>query len=331
MILKANRFLEKAMPFFIPLSVVIGVLISDYIVHFSSLIPWIFAFMTFAGSLNSNFASFKDAIFNPFPIVVILIILHIIMPILAWGTGHIVYADDIFTITGMVLAMSVPTGITSFVWIAIYKGNNALALTIILIGALLSPVIVPLTMSLLVGGNVKIDSISMMTGLFWMIVIPSVIGMIINQVTKGKVVDILSVRLSPISKICMGIVVMLNGAVVAPYLLDIKLKIIGIAIIIFMIAFLGYMISFIIAKLFKQKKETVIALTFTGGMRNISAGVVLATSYFPALVAVPVVLGMLFQQILASIFGVIIDKYYRKIELMEDTANNNEDLCKERF
>ncbi|WP_342600281.1 bile acid:sodium symporter family protein [Psychrobacillus sp. FSL H8-0483] len=318
MILKINRFLEKAMPFFIPSSVVIGVLISDYIVDFSYLIPWIFAFMTFTGSLNSNFASFKNAVLHPFPIFIALIVLHIVMPLMALGIGHVVFTGDIYTITGMVLMMSIPTGITSFVWVSISKGNNTLALTIILIGALLSPFIVPLTMSLLVGGNVQIDSFHMMVGLFWMIVIPSIIGMTLNQVTKGKVVNILSARLSPISKIGMGIVVMLNGAVVAPYLLDVKLKVVGIAFTVLAIAFLGYVISFLVAIWCKQQKETVIALTFTGGMRNISAGVVLAITYFPAPVAVPVVLGMLFQQILASIFGVLLNKYYRKLEL-DDT------------
>lgn len=319
MLLKLNRILEKIMPYFIPVCVIIGVLLSNHIVGFSGIIPWIFAFMTFAGSLNSNFVSFKEAIFHPLPIFIVLIVLHFIMPLLAWGIGHIVYSGDIFTITGMILAMSIPTGITSFVWVGIYKGNNALSLTIILIGSLLSPIIVPSTMALLVGSNVEMDSFRIMEGLIWMIVIPSLIGMILNQVTKGKVVDVVSVRLSPISKICMGIVVMLNGAVVAPYLLEVKLKIIAIAITVFGVAFLGYMISLIAGKLLKQKKETIIAVTFTGGMRNISAGVVLATTYFPAPVAVPVVLGMLFQQILASMFGIIIDKYYKKVEFGEVT------------
>ncbi|MNC65135.1 hypothetical protein D3C75_1153990 [compost metagenome] len=41
-------------------------------------------------------------------------------------------------------------------------------------------------------------------------------------------------------------------------------------------------------------------------MRNISAGAVLAVSYFPAPVAVPVVLGMVFQQLLASLAGFLL-------------------------
>ncbi len=47
-------------------------------------------------------------------------------------------------------------------------------------------------------------------------------------------------------------------------------------------------------------------------MRNISAGAVLAVSYFPAPVAVPVVLGMLFQQVLAALSGRLVQNYYQK-------------------
>lgn len=313
MMLTINKFLEKTMAYFIPVSVVIGVLVSDYIVDFAWLIPWIFAFMTFAGSLNSNFASFKDAVLHPLPIFVTFTILHIIMPLLSLGIGHLVFPGEMLTITGLVLAMSIPTGITSFVWVAVAKGNNVLALTIILLGALLSPIIVPLTLHLLVGETVEMDALGMMIGLLWTIVIPSIVGMILNQVTKGKVVDILSARLSPFSKVGMGIVVMLNGAVVAPFLLERGFALVGLGIVVIIIAFLGYVLSFSAGRLLKQGKETVIAMVFTGGMRNISAGVVLATAYFPAAVAIPVVLGMLFQQVLASLFNSFIEHYYRKM------------------
>lgn len=64
--------------------------------------------------------------------------------------------------------------------------------------------------------------------------------------------------------------------------------------------------------------ETITAFTFLGGMRNISAGTVIALSYFPSAVVLPVVVGMLFQQILASLFATFLDKvfshYHRKVK-----------------
>ena len=314
MLTKLNDYLQKTIALLIPVSLIIGVIFADAMDGLAFLIPWIFAFMTFAGSLSSNFASMKQAVLNPKPLILAIFILHIFMPLWALGMGHLVYSHDVHTITGLVLVMAIPTGITSFVWTAISRGHAILALTIILVDTLLSPVVVPLTLSLLLGANVEMDVFSMAQGLIFMIVLPSIAGMVLHEMTKGKVAAVWSPRLAPFSKLGMGAVVMLNGSVVAPYLIEVDLKLVGIAAMVFFIAFCGYTVSFLVGVLFKQDKETVIALVFSGGMRNISAGAVLAVSYFPAAVAVPVVLGMLFQQTLASTFGYMINRFYHKEE-----------------
>ena len=293
---------DKIAPYVIPISVIIGVVISEYIITYAWLIPWIFAFMTFAGSINSNFSSFKDVILHPFSIFLAMITLHIIMPLFALGMGHIFYSGNTYIITGLVLALAIPTGITSFVWVAICKGNNALALTVILLDSILSPLIVPFTLQLLVGGTVQIDSFQLMVGLFWMIVVPSIVGMLLNEITKGKILKV-SATLGTSSKIGLSVVVMLNGAVVAPYLVSAKFNLFGLGCLVFFLAVSGYFVAYFVAKISKQRDDHIIALTFLGGMRNISTGVVLATSFFPPLVALPVVLGMLFQQVIASFFG----------------------------
>ena len=105
--------------------------------------------MTFEGSLSMNFKSIKGAITHPFPVFITLGFLHIVMPLWAWGIGHIAFSGDTFTITGLILGMVIPTGITSFIWVSIHKGNTALTLAIILIDSLLSPFIVPFSLSLI--------------------------------------------------------------------------------------------------------------------------------------------------------------------------------------
>jgi bile acid:Na+ symporter, BASS family len=230
MLEKLNKRLEKIMPLITPTGVVLGVLLSAYIKDFSFLIPWIFAFMTFSGSLSSNFKSLTEVITRPFPILLTIGILHILMPIWAWAVGHVAFQGDVLTITGIVLGMVIPTGITSFVWVSIYKGNIPITLSVILLDTMLSPLIVPFSLSLLIGEKVEMDTMSIMTGLLGMIVIPSLLGMLLNQLTKGKVKETLSPKLAPFSKISIGIVVMLNGAVVAPYLKDINLKLVSITL-----------------------------------------------------------------------------------------------------
>ncbi|NEW06907.1 bile acid:sodium symporter family protein [Paenibacillus sp. SYP-B3998] len=310
MFLQLNRKLEKMMPLITPFGLLIGVLLGAHLSSFAYLSPWIFAFMTFSGSISSSFKEFVQVVVQPLPLLTTLVILHVIMPLLALGLGHVVYSNDPLTLTGLILAAAIPTGITSFVWVAIYCGNIVLTLSIILIDTLLSPFIVPYTLSVLVGTKVQMDMLVMMKGLFYMIVLPSLIGMLLNQWTRGKVKKQWSGRLGPFSKIAMGIVVAMNGSVIAPYLRDITSKLMGLALIVLLLASMGYLLGWLIAKLMRWNDDIVVALTFNGGMRNIGAGAVLAVAYFPAPVALPVVLGMLFQQSLASLFGYLLNKRY---------------------
>jgi bile acid:Na+ symporter, BASS family len=309
---KLNRQLERIMPMITPLSVIIGVLFAASFTPYTNWIPWIFAFMTFAGSLGANLNAFKETLKHPFPLFLTLMILHVLMPVYAWGIGQLAFNGDAYTITGIVLGMAIPTGISSLIWVTIYRGNIALTLSIIVIDTILSPFIVPLTLTLMVGSRVEMDVFSIMSGLFGMVVIPSLLGMLLNQATKGKAKTVLSPKLAPFSKIGLAVVVMINAAAVSPYLRSIDAKLLQITAIVFFIAFTGYLLSFFIGKLFRGDRDTVVALTFTGGMRNISAGAVLAVSYFPPPVAVPVVVGMLFQQVLASIYGFMVDRHYSR-------------------
>lgn len=316
MLQSLNRQLEKAMPFITPLSVVIGVLLSDRLLSFSELVPWIFAFMTFAGSLNSNFKSLKDAVSHPFPIFVIMFILHVLVPVWAWSVGHLLFSGDVLTITGMILAVVIPTGITSFIWVSIYKGNFALALSVILIDTLLSPFIVPYSLSFLVGEMVEMDSWAMMKGLMGMIVLPSILGLLLNQFSSGKITKRWGAHLAPFSKLGLGIVVMINSAEVAPFLGGGGFKLILIGAVVCFIASSGYIFSLLIGRMLKSDRENIVSLMFCGGMRNISAGAVIAITFFPEAVAIPVVMGMLFQQILASLFGRVLSHYYKVPDLM---------------
>lgn len=312
MLSQLNKMLEKLMPFITPVSLLIGVLIGSSLSHYTFLIPWLFALMTFAGSLNSNFQQLNATIHRPFPIFMALFVLHIFMPAWAWSVGQVIFPHDVFTSTGLLLAAIIPTGVTSFIWISIYKGSIPLALSIILIDTLLAPLIVPYTLLLVVGDTVHLEALKLVKDLCFMIVLPSLLGMCLNQYTKGTIKQTLGPKLAPVSKIGLSVMVMINGGVIAPYLKHIDKKLLFIIVIVFLMSSAGYFFSWMIGKWLKWDRAKVVTLTFCGGMRNISAGAVLAVSYFPAPVAVPVVLGMLFQQVLAALSGRLVQNYYQK-------------------
>ncbi|MDF1511224.1 bile acid:sodium symporter family protein [Robertmurraya sp. DFI.2.37] len=303
-----NKILEKLLPFLTPASVVLGVIFSTALWSFEAAVPWIFAMMTFSGAINSSFKSLQNAIAHPLPILTAVFILHLLMPTWAGFVGHMTFPTDHLTITGFILGAAIPTGITSFIWIAMNKGNTGLALSIILIDTLLSPFIVPYSVMLFVGESVSMDMYGIMKGLVLMIVLPSLAGLLVNHFTKDTSRQQLSSILSPLAKLGIIVVVMINSASIAPSFQTIDFKLVMIGFIVFGIAFSGYLFSFVLAKILHFREEETITLLYTGGMRNISAGAVIAVSFFPSAVAVPVVIGMLFQQVIASFYGFLISK-----------------------
>ncbi|MES7204618.1 bile acid:sodium symporter, partial [Cutibacterium acnes] len=149
----------------------------------------------------------------------------------------------------MVLLLSIPTGVVSLMWVSIYKGNTALTLTMILIDTMLSPFLVPWTLSILVGAKVQMDVYGMMSGLFWMVVLPSIIGMLLNQWTRGALKREWSPRLAPFSKLGLAVVVAINSAVIAPYFIDMSFRVIWIAAVCMLVVVCGYIAGYGAAKL----------------------------------------------------------------------------------
>ncbi|MFH5185021.1 bile acid:sodium symporter family protein [Paenibacillus sp. TAB 01] len=311
MLNRLNKTLEKVLPFLTPAAIVVGLLCASWLHSLSFLVQWIFAVMTFAGSIGSNFKDLRKVMMHPLPIIATFVILHLLMPLLGWGAGSLFFPGDDLTQTGFVLLFAIPTGVVSLVWVTIYGGNVALTLALILLDTLLSPFIVPLSLSLMVGAKVQLDSWGLMQGLFWMVVLPSIIGMLLNQYTKGRIKTVWGPRLAPFTKIGLFVVVSINSSVVAPYLKQVNFKLVTIIIVALVCAAVGYVLGWVASRMMGWERDVTVALTFNSGMRNLSAGAVLAISFFPPPVALPVIAGMLFQQLLAAAYGVNLEKKYR--------------------
>ena len=215
---------------------------------------------------------------------------------------------------GFVLSVAVPTGVTSIIWVTISRGNVPLSLAIVLIDTLLAPIIMPLLLEVVAGQTIHINTKSLIFDLIWMVVLPSIVGIIINEKTNGAIHRKLNPYLSPLSKICLFAVVMINSSAIAPFIKDITLELFLVIVVVFIISVSGYVFAYLLSKiLWSDEVEMKTAFLFTAGMRNIALGVVIATTYFPSKVAMPVVFGMLFQQVLASVM-------YRINERMKKVA-----------
>src|SRR5690606_2105957 len=299
------------MPILTPLSLVVGVFLEEIGGQLLFLIPLIFAFMTFAGSLSMNFEGFKSFTKYPKFILLTIVFLHVIMPIWVFILSELAFNDHLLTV-GFVLSVAVPTGVTSFIWVSICKGNIPLGLSIILIDTLLSPIVMPLLAKIAAGAKISIEIQSIMIDLLWMIVLPSILGVLFNEWTKGKIVKSLGSKLAPFQKISVFFIVMINSSVIAPYLKTLSMETVNVIILVFIVSVSGYTFCLIVGHFLWKRMGLITTFVFTGGMRNIAVGVVVASTYFPPKVAMPVLFGMLFQQVLASQFSKVLEKYQEK-------------------
>lgn len=311
MLISLNKYLQKWMPILTPLSLVVGVLFENVGQQLLFLVPWLFAFMTFAGSLSMNFEGIKSLKKYPKVILIVIAFLHLLMPIWAYFVSTVIFHDQLLTI-GFVLAVAVPTGVTSFIWVSICRGNLALCLAIILIDTLISPVVIPALLHIVVGQTIEIDTVGLIVDLLWMIVAPSLIGVALNEFTKGKIELTLGKKLAPFSKLSLFSIVMINSSAIAPYIKNINGELVSVILIVFLLAVSGYAFCLVLGHILWKDISIVKMFVFTGGMRNIAVGVVIATTYFPAKTVMPVVFGMLFQQVLASFFSRVMEKYQLK-------------------
>ena len=302
-----NQFIQKWMPVLTPLSLVIGVLLEKIGTHFLFLVPVLFAVMTFISSLNLKFRDIK--VFKQYPKTILFVIafLHILMPLWAFFLAELIFDDRLLTI-GFLISVDVPTGVTSVIWVTISKGNLPLSLAIILIDTLLAPVLMPLILHLVVGESISLNTSALIFDLIWMIVLPSILGILVNEWTKGKLFEQYGKPMSLVSKLCLFGIIMINSSAIAPYVKTIDLELAKVIAVVLFLAVSGYVFSLVLGRLFWKSEADQATFVFNGGMRNIAVGVVIATTYFPSKVAMPVVFGMLFQQVLASVFYKIIQK-----------------------
>ena len=327
MLVELNKRLQKLMPILTPASLIVGVLLEDIGGQLLFLVPWLFAFMTFAGSLSMNFQGLRSFVKYPWVILFTIAFLHILMPVWAYFISAILFDDRLLTI-GFVLSVAVPTGITSFIWASICKGHLPLCLSIILIDTILSPIVLPMLVHFVVGEQIEIDTMSIMVDLLWMIVLPSIAAVLLNERSKGEIVLTLGKKLAPFQKLSLFLIVGINSSAIAPFLKNITWEIVWIIVVVMIVAISGYAMCLVLGHFLFKDADIIATVVFTGGMRNIAVGVVVASTYFPAKVVMPVVFGMLFQQILASQFSRILEKYKERFFSEGESLNNEWPLMK---
>ncbi|MDR2478905.1 MAG: bile acid:sodium symporter family protein [Treponema sp.] len=298
-----NARLERLMPVLTPLGIVLGFSLPGVFIHLRPLVPWLFGTMTLSGALKLQAAEFGRTLRNPLPVLLFFVSVHIIMPLLALSAASLCFHSSADTVSGFVLLFSGPTAVSGFMWVSMYMGDKALCLALILLDTLLAPLLVPGTISLLMGTKVTMDMGGIAVSLILMVVVPTVIGVTANEVSRGKIPSRLCPYLNPVSKIFLMLVIAANTAPAAPRIRLDEPRLWGIAALCVVLSAVGFALARLSGIAGRCDTGRSITLFFSGGLRNISAVTTIAVTFFPEAAALPALLGIVFQQSLSAVMA----------------------------
>ena len=300
---RLGGFIGSHMAFVSPACVVLGVLFPEQLSVLRPAVTALFAFMTFQSSLSNTFGNLARVVRRPLPMLASLALATVAMPCVACALATALFGASPNLVCGIVLEYSVPVAVVSAMWTNMLGGDPALSLATILVSTVAAPVTIPLTLHLLLGQVVEVDAARMMGEMAVSIALPALAGTALNDATRGRAARELSPVVAPAAKIALVLVILCNSTGVAPYVRALTPQLVGVAAFICAFAACGYVLGLAAARALRRPHEQEVSMTYLVGMRNISAGAVIAGEYFPGEVMFPVVIGTLFQQVLAAGFG----------------------------
>lgn len=205
-----------------------------------------------------------------------------IMPALAWllAKGFGLPPE---LAAGVILVGTCPGGTSSNVMTYLARGDVALSVSMTMTTTILAPIVTPLLTWWLAGEWVEISLSAMMLSIVQVVILPIVLGIIINtffEATVQKVVTLLPL-------ISVTAIVLIVGGVVSVSSQRIMETGLLIMLVVMCHNLLGYGIGFLLAKLLHMNMAKVKAISIEVGMQNSGLATSLAMLHFGATAAIP--------------------------------------------
>ncbi|MBQ3943872.1 MAG: bile acid:sodium symporter family protein [Elusimicrobia bacterium] len=269
-----------------------------------SWINYLLMIIMFGMGLTLKFEDFKLVFVRPKDIITGCVAQFTIMPLLAFMLCKL-FNLDAALMTGVILVGACPGGTSSNVITYLSKGDVALSVSMTSVNTILAPVLTPLITYLLLSTTVNVDTYSMFISIINVVIIPIVLGFIINKffgTFTQKAIKVLP--MVSVTGICM---------IVASVVSHNALKILSTGLIVFTVVILhnvlGYACGFGLGKILKFNVAKTKAVSIEIGMQNSGLATSLASTSFASL-AMATVPGAIFSvwhnisgAILANIFN----------------------------
>ncbi|ADK30510.1 bile acid:sodium symporter family protein [Brachyspira pilosicoli] len=264
----------------------------------TSYVNYLLMIVMFGMGLTLKLEDFKVVFTRPKDIIIGAIAQFTIMPLLAFLLS-IAFKLPPELAVGVILVGTCPGGTSSNVMTYLAKGDVALSVGMTSVSTILAPFATPLLTLLYAGQKVDVNAVSMFISIVQVVILPIALGFIINKFLY-KFTNSIKEILPLISVLAIVAIV---AAVVSAN--SQRLMQVGYLVIIVVVLHnsLGYLLGYMLAKLFRLNNAKCKAVSIEVGMQNSGLATSLAATHFAsmALATVPGAIFSVWHNISGSI------------------------------
>ena len=264
----------------------------------TSYVNYLLMIVMFGMGLTLKLEDFKVVFTRPKDIIIGAIAQFTIMPLLAFLLS-IAFKLPPELAVGVILVGTCPGGTSSNVMTYLAKGDVALSVGMTSVSTILAPFATPLLTLIYAGQKVDVNAVSMFISIVQVVILPIFLGFIINKFFykfTNSVKEILPL-------ISVLAIVAIVAAVVSAN--SQRLMQVGYLVIIVVVLHncLGYLLGYVLAKLFRLNNAKCKAVSIEVGMQNSGLATSLAATHFAsmALATVPGAIFSVWHNISGSI------------------------------
>ncbi|PID03091.1 sodium transporter [Sporosarcina sp. P2] len=298
----------KYFAFWVILVAVIAFLFPNPFLGLGAYITILLGVVMFGMGLTLRAVDFKIILTNPLPVIIGVAAQFIVMPLTAFALAYLLKLPPELA-AGLVLLGSVPGGTASNVMVYLAKGNLALSVAMTSLSTLLAPLVTPLLLLLLAGQWLPVDALSMFKSIVQVIIIPIVLGLLIQRFFPLAVAK--SVSVVPIISVVAILIIV--AAVTSANTGNVASSGLLVFIAVFLHNGIGLLLGYLIALGLGLNENDRRAISLEVGMQNSGLGVALATAHFGPLAALPSVWGAIWHNISGPILATIWSKKPTKV------------------
>lgn len=285
--------------------------------------PWLLAGITFLSGIKIRVRDFSRVLAAPGQLAVAFLINYVLVPAFMVAVARLTLGEYPDLVAGIVITAAMPPGVTSALWAAIGRGNLPLTVSVVSVTSVLTPIMAPLIMLAALGKSVTFDAASMVASLLTLMVLPTVLGVLLNESTRGLAAERLHVIPGIISKLLLFLLVAVNTAQGWPQIAGLPISIIlllfGVGMVVIV---LGLAVGYLVAKALGSGLPERLSHAYMASIRNTSAGIVVALAYFGALSVAPIVVIVLInQQMVTLAYSLVFSRMLGRDHRGEALAN----------